>query len=179
PSQAIAPTPRRGKLLHERRLKVASRRLIDQADGAACEGDIVARLDAVQVLEEEAAARVHRLTPVLRLQQPLSAAAGDPAERHLVAASMARPELLGAKPAMMQANILISGRPWVAQRLATNALEDPVKLRRQVIQCLAQGGFPGGVALCADAAAAPALHAMRTAPRAGHAQRDLARRLMV
>src|SRR5262249_30720400 len=121
PCQAIAPAPARGKLLHKRRLEVAPRRLVDQADEPARKGDVVARLDAVQVLKEEATARVHRLAPVLRLQQLLGTATGDLAERDLIAAPMPRPKLLGAKPTVMQTNIRVACCPRVAQRLATDA----------------------------------------------------------
>ena len=50
-------------------LQVAARRLPDQADGAPGKGNVVARLDAVEILEEEATTRRHRLPVVLRFQQ--------------------------------------------------------------------------------------------------------------
>src|SRR5262249_37439262 len=121
----------------------------------------------------------HRLAPVLRLQQLLGTATGDLAERDLIAAPMPRPKLLGAEPTVMQTNIRVACCPRVAQRLATDAPEDLVTLRGQVIQRTAQGGLPGGVALRAGTAAAPACHTMRTAPRTGRTQRDLPLRLMV
>src|SRR5579859_5040619 len=53
----------------EFRLQVDAQRLPEQADGAASKGDVVARLDAVQVFKEEAATGEAALLVILRFQQ--------------------------------------------------------------------------------------------------------------
>src|SRR5579859_7010153 len=58
-----------GKIAQEGFLEIYAGGLPGEADGAASEGDVVARLDAVQVFEEPAAAGVHGLTKVLRFHQ--------------------------------------------------------------------------------------------------------------
>src|SRR5579863_1292695 len=51
------------------RLQVDAQGLPEQADGAARKGDVVARLDAVQVFKEKATAGKTALLVVLRFQQ--------------------------------------------------------------------------------------------------------------
>ena len=63
-----APATRLRQIRQEFGLQVSMRRLPGQADGPPGEGDIVARLDAIQILEEEAATGEHRLGLVFSLQ---------------------------------------------------------------------------------------------------------------
>ena len=55
PGQPTAPAARLRQIAHELGLKVAPRKLVGptQADGAAREGNVVARLDAVEVLKKK------------------------------------------------------------------------------------------------------------------------------
>ncbi len=99
--QVGASTARLGDVAQEVRLQVNASRLPHQADGAAGEGDVVARLDAVEVLEEEAATGVHPLPEVLRLQQIAGAALVRAKQRPLAALAVTRPELFCRKPAFV------------------------------------------------------------------------------
>lgn len=67
-----------------------------QADRAAREGDIVARLDTVKVLEEETAAGEAALLVVLRLQQQQRALD----QQWMVCFAMPRPEFIYRLPAV-------------------------------------------------------------------------------
>src|SRR5437588_11169707 len=96
------------QVVDEFRLQVDAEALPDQADGAAGEGDVVARLDAIQVLEEEATAGEAILLIVLRFEQ-LQRVLGDLCISWRISHfSMPRPEPLWRLPAISQAVVVIA-----------------------------------------------------------------------
>jgi hypothetical protein len=69
PSRLCAPTFRGSQVSEEIALKINAKRLPEETDGSACKGDIIARLNAVQILEEEPATGETVLLVVLCFQQ--------------------------------------------------------------------------------------------------------------
>ncbi len=69
PVRPASPAARRAQIRQKFGLQVDARCLPGQTDGSPGKGDVVSRLDAVQILEEEAAARKHGLAVILRFEQ--------------------------------------------------------------------------------------------------------------
>src|SRR5579859_7614486 len=125
--------PGSGQLAQERRLQVFACRLPDQADRAAGEGDVVARLDAVEILEEEAAARVHPLAVILGFQQVQGLLPHALAQWAPLVLAEALPVVFLSYPAVAQRQIAIARRPRLVQRLGRFTCEDLVEPRREMV----------------------------------------------
>src|SRR5260221_6274072 len=167
------------KVGDERGLQAFVRRLPDEADRASPKRDVIARLDAVEILEKEAAACVHPLGIVLRLQQRVGAHLGHARPRLGATRAVPLPKRLLGHPVVPEGEVVLARGPRVTERCRGFALEHCVHLVREMHKRLTERRLPARVAFCAVTAFAPACHAVPAAPGAGHPQRDLMGRRVV
>jgi hypothetical protein len=159
----------------EARLRVVAQNLPGQLDDPAGVLDDLDRLDAGDVVEEPAAARVHEHGVALKLEQLACS-------HLLLIAQLARrvpgPESLLARRRAVSndRDVVVAGRPRVAEEIPRPLLEPGRQLIAQPIEGLPQRGPPGLVpvgvsARVAAAVAPPAVDAVDAAP--GGAFEDL------
>src|SRR5580765_6880879 len=92
------PTVRLCQVRQELGLQISMRRLPGEADGSASERNVVARLDPLEILEEEAATGKHRLAVILRIEQLLGRLNLCPPERSTAMRAIVGPERPAAYP---------------------------------------------------------------------------------
>src|SRR5579885_596189 len=141
-SAARAPASGGGEIAQEIALEIDAKRLPGEADSTAREGNIVARLDTIQVLKEEATTRKAALLVVLRFEQEMRAPHKPRIIRLSLLLAVARPEIFLLHPAIAQSKVIIARRPRIGQRLARVLLEQAITLLGQVIERPAQRALP-------------------------------------
>src|SRR5512146_3038688 len=118
------------------------RRLPDQTDGAPGKSDVVSWLDAVQVLEEEAATRKHGLGVIYRFEQLPDRLGVCTPERPMPMDAVARPECPAAHPAATHRQPRLARGPRIAERCRRGIRIDRVKPHRQMIERRSQRMLP-------------------------------------
>src|SRR5579859_5574252 len=106
-----APTLSQGQVSEKFALEIDAKGLPRQADGAACKRDIVARLDPIQILKEEAATGKTVLMVILGFEQEQRGLRQLLIGGRLMLLAVACPEALWRLPAIAQRQVLIARRP--------------------------------------------------------------------
>ena len=132
-AQTGAPAAGGAQIAQEILLEIDAQGQPVETDGPAREADIVARLDAIQVLEEETAACETVLLIVLRLKQLQGTPGKIGIGGFATALAKPRPEALNAFPSIAYGQVRVARGPGIGQRFGCVLLKQAVAARGQVI----------------------------------------------